>query len=68
MSMAHNRNHLAGQQSADSGEDLEQIIARRDREISGLYLVLSEMGVNQELAWTRAAELLEDRAQQADQE
>ncbi|SLC86534.1 hypothetical protein [Mycobacteroides abscessus] len=66
--MARNETHLTAQQPADSDDDLEHIIAARDREISGLYLVLSEMGVSQDVAWTRAAELLEDRAQHADQD
>lgn len=65
--MARDETHLTAQQSTGGDEDLEHIIAARDREISGLYLVLAEMGGSQDLAWTRAAELLEDRAQQADQ-
>lgn len=62
--MAHSDNNPVRRRSAGGDEDLEQIIARRDREISGLYLVLSEMGVSQDVAWTRAAELLNDRKQQ----
>lgn len=66
--MAHNDNHPGRERSTGGDEDLEQIIARRDREISGLYLVLSEMGVSQDIAWKRAAELLNDREQQPDEE
>lgn len=66
--MARNETHPKARQAADGDDDLEQIIAARDREISGLYLVLSEMGVSQDVAWTRAAELLEDREQHADQD
>ncbi|MFA4085293.1 hypothetical protein ONA92_26725 [Mycobacteroides salmoniphilum] len=66
--MAHDDNNPARHRSAGGDDDLEQIIARRDREISGLYLVLSEMGVNQDVAWTRAAELLDDPEQQPDQD
>lgn len=40
---------------------LNRAIAERDRVISGLYLVLAELGVSEELAWTRAEELLADR-------
>ena len=62
--MAHSDNNPVRRRSAGGDEDLEQIIARRDREISGLYLVLSGMGVSQDVSWTRAAELLNDRKQQ----
>lgn len=40
---------------------LNRAIAERDRVITGLYLVLAELGVSEELAWTRAEELLADR-------
>ncbi|BBZ85203.1 hypothetical protein [Mycobacteroides abscessus] len=40
---------------------LNRAIAERDRVITGLYLVLAELGVSEELAWTRAEELLADQ-------
>ncbi|MFT9634578.1 hypothetical protein ACM0CO_19615 [Mycobacteroides abscessus subsp. abscessus] len=40
---------------------LTRDIAERDRVITGLYLVLAELGVSEELAWTRAEELLAEQ-------
>lgn len=37
---------------------LNRAIGERDRVITGLYLLLAELGVSEELAWTRAEELL----------
>lgn len=40
---------------------LNRAIGERDRVIAGLYLVLAELGVSEELAWTRAEELLAEQ-------
>ncbi|SLI00860.1 Uncharacterised protein [Mycobacteroides abscessus subsp. abscessus] len=44
---------------------LNRSVAERDRVITGLYLVLAELGISEEIAWTRAEELLAEQEQAA---